>query len=199
MKPIAILFLVQLWAFTSNAQRPFTKSSIRAGLDLMTLDAPDAKDVRYQVRYTKHLFKDRLLIGASIGYFQQNSRKNLYQDIYIDGNKRRRITTDLTLLVDLLPSAKYALRLGGGLSSWYRKDNLWVGSSFSIRPGEPGIFDLKTDREGIREWNIGPHFALEYEQAIANRFAISGRVGWADLQRASISYQVGVGISYWLY
>jgi hypothetical protein len=195
MKKAWLLLFTQVWALTVLAQDQPVKNSIRFGADFMTLDAPDASGLRYQARYAKHILSDRILIATSLGYFRKDSRQNLYRDIYTAGNSRRRVTGDLSLLADLLASPQSALRIGGGISAWYRRDNIWTGSNFLI--GNDGsISNLTTTRYRLNEWNTGYHLMLEFEQRVANNVAISGKVGWASLQEASTSVQVGIGVSY---
>jgi hypothetical protein len=126
MKKALLLVLAQAWAMTCLAQPQTTKNSIRIGIDFIKIDAPDATGPRYQLRYTRHLFRDRLLVGASFGYFNKNGRQNLYHDVYVPGHQQRRWTSDFSILADLLASPTRALRLGGGPSLWYRQDNLWL-------------------------------------------------------------------------
>ncbi len=95
----------------------------------------------------------------------------------------------------MLASPQSALRIGGGISAWYRRDNIWTGSNFLIE-NDGSISNLTTTRYRLNEWNTGYHLMLEFEQRVANNVAISGKVGWASLQEASTSVQVGIGVSY---
>lgn len=152
----------------------------------MTLGGLDGTGLHYQVRYAKHLASDRLLTALSVGYFQKNWRDHIAPDSYstltIDGDKLRRISLDLSILVDLLPAPHHALRVGGGLSYWYRSDNLVTGGS-SKWSSDKGVYDIQQSRVSEQAWNLGYHLTLEYEKRLTRQLAVTGKVGWANFTR----------------
>jgi hypothetical protein len=100
-----------------QAQVPANRNSIRLGIDLTSLDAPDDVGLRYVGRIARHFANDRIVVAAEGGYMQITSQNWLSNDVDPGPNKRERFTADATVLFDLLHSPRQALRLGGGLSA----------------------------------------------------------------------------------
>ncbi|GAB3789960.1 hypothetical protein GCM10028818_59350 [Spirosoma horti] len=180
----------------STAQVINYKNSIRVGIDYMSLDAPDDLGLRYGVRYARHLANDRVVIEGSLGYLNIRNRRLIANNIYFVGRPRQRITTDLTALYDLLSSNRQAFRLGGGLSVWYRKDEI-LREARTV-PGQNGQPDgIEVFSEKTNETNVGFHLVAEYEYTVSARTSLAARVGMANLDKAGISSFVGINIGYW--
>ncbi|WP_461087451.1 hypothetical protein [Spirosoma gilvum] len=211
MKKALLFCLVHLLAVTAFSQNTPVLNSFRVGMDLMTLGGIDAVGLHYQARYARHLASDRFLIALSVGHFQKNRRQTIASDLYIDSDQTRRLTTDLSVLFDLLPASRSALRVGGGLSYWYRSDKLVTRSSYSWSSNR-GLYDLQTDWSDQKEWNLGYHLVAEYEKRLTPQLALSGRISWANFTRDRLlrnsgiipanaipvfqSAQAGLGLSY---
>jgi hypothetical protein len=194
MKSICLLIVFQLCAFKALAQWQPTTSSIRVGVDVMPIDGIQTPGVRYQARYNKHLFNDRLLIGASIGYLRSTSNQEIPNGISILGNQRRRVIGDISFLYDVLPSAKHALRVGGGPSFVSRKDNVLRSLGYSIQNGN--AYRVQVERADYTGNFLGYHLLVEYERSITNNLAFNGRIGWTDAKGDFPIALAGVGLSY---
>ncbi|WP_139361705.1 DUF481 domain-containing protein [Spirosoma sp. 209] len=179
----------------STAQVINYKNSIRVGTDYMSLDAPDDLGFRYVARYARHLANDRFVLEGSLGYLSIENRRLVFNNFYFTGRPRQRVTADLTVSFDFLRTARHALRLGGGPSVWYRKDDrLREARSVVNQSGQvTGVTILS---EKADEANLGYHVAAEYDYAISPRITLAGRVGMANLSKAGISSAAGVNVGY---
>jgi hypothetical protein len=200
MKKIyAIAVLSLLFNTSALAQSPATKNSIQAGVDYMSLDFPDDLGYRYNLRYARHLANDRLLLAATAGYLLTDNRSRNLNGITASGNRRERVTGDLTILVDFLKSSRHALRAGGGLSVWARQDDTIIGSSWSSYSNDAVtdvLISASVQRENITALNTGWHATAEYEYLFARRITASARFMLADLGRAGISSVAGIAAGY---
>lgn len=179
----------------AEAQVATYKNSVRLGIDYMSLDAPDDLGFRYLARYARHLANDRLVIEGSLGYLSVENRRQVINNFFFEGRPRQRVTADLTLSFDLLNSPNHALRLGAGPSIWYRKDDRLRGAQ-TIRDQSGNIINVDITNERVDEANFGYHLMGEYEYAIAPQITLSGRVGFASLNKAGISSIAGVNVGY---
>ena len=179
----------------SKAQVATYKNSVRVGVDYMSLDAPDDLGFRYAARYARHLMKDRIVLAGSIGYLNIQNRRLIFDNFYVEGRPRQRITADLTASFDFLKSTHHALRLGGGPSIWYRRDDvLREARSVIGQNGRPE--GITVVNEKINETNVGYHLAAEYEYVIGTRTTLGVRVSMANLNRAGISSMAGLNLGY---
>lgn len=197
MKSICLLAVLQLCTFKAIAQWKPTRSSIRAGIDVMPVDGLTTPGVRYQVRYAKHFLNDRLLICASIGYLRSNAKQEVRDGIYVAGSLRRRLMGDISILYDILPSAKQALRIGGGPSYISRHDNRLQSLGYSIQDGN--AYRIRVERADYTGDFFGYHLMVEYERSFTDNLALSGRIGWTDAKRDFPIILAGFGISYLLH
>ncbi len=197
MKSICLLAVLQLCAFEVVAQWKPTTNSIRVGIDAMPTDGLEKPSIRYQARYTKHLLDDRLLIGASIGYLRGNSVREVRNGIYVLENQRRRMIGDISVFYDVLPSAKQALRFGGGPSFISRQDNVIRSLGYSIQDGD--AYRIRVERADYAGNFLGYHLVVEYERLLTNNLALNGRVGWTDAKRDFPIVLAGFGVSYLLH
>ena len=171
------------------------KNSIRVGIDYMSLDAPDDLGLRYGIRYARHFIDDRVVIEGGLGYLNIKNRRLVANNFYFEGRPRQRVTADLTALYDLLGNSRQAFRLGGGLSVWYRRDEiLREARSVPGQNGQPSGIEVVSEK--ANETNAGFHLIAEYEYVISTRISLGARVGMANLDKAGISSFAGVNVGY---
>jgi len=187
------LFLAS--SFFANAQGLHNRNSLRIGADYLSLDAPDDLGYRYMARYGRHVGRDRLVLEGSLGYFSTPNRHLLAQQVYLTGLPRKRITADLTIAFDLLPSSHHALRLGGGPSIWYRSDDALRSASYVVHQ-DGSVTDISVVRRKINEVNPGYHLMGEYEYALMDNVTLGARIGIASFTKAGISSMAGINIGY---
>jgi hypothetical protein len=173
-----------------RAQSPLNRYSARLGVDLTTLDGPDDVAPRYVARLVRHLHQDRIIIAAEAGYMRLTTANQLFNTIDPGPNRRERYTTELSLLVDALSNPHHALRLGGGLSAWYRRDDLYRGASTLGRDS------YAIDRRIQRGLTTGWHLAVEYAWRFDERWSVDGRLRVSSLQGTGVSSALGTGLSY---
>ena len=183
-----------LHAFTV-AQVANYKNSIRIGVDYMSLDAPDDLGFRYGIRYARHFANDRIVLEGSLGYLNVETQRLVANYFYFTGRPRQRVTGDVTISFDFLRSDRHALRVGGGPSVWYRRDDDWREAR-SITDQNGQVTNILLRSEQTEETNIGYHVIAEYEYAITSRITLAGRFGVANLNIAGISSFAGVNVGY---
>ena len=190
-----VMGLYVLGISLSNAQTVGYRNSIRIGVDYMSLDAPDDLGLRYLARYARYLGDDRIVVEGSVGYLRIQNRRLALNNFYFEGRPRQRVTADLTVSFDFLKSTHHALRLGGGPSVWYRRDDVLreARSDFGQNGQPEGITVVS---EKLDETNIGYHLAAEYEYVIGARTTLAARFGLANLNRAGISSIAGLNLGY---
>lgn len=177
-----------------NAQVPKNRNSVRLGVDLTSLDAPDAVTPRYVGRLARHFGNDRFVVAAEAGYLTKTTSNYPFNEIDPGPNRRERFTTDATLFFDLLPHPRHALRLGAGVSAWYRRDDIYLGATALFTPA--GLQGIAIDRQKRHELNLGGHVAVEYEWLFNPRWSADVRFRLADLSKAGVSSMLGAGINY---
>lgn len=177
-----------------HAQTPIGRNSIRLGVDLTSLDAPDAVGPRYVGRLARHLGSDRLVVATEAGYLHVTSPNRLFNDVDPGPNRRERFTADVTVLFDFLRHPRHALRLGVGLSAWYRRDDTYRGARALFTP--TGLAGIAVDRHKRHGLNTGGHVATEYEWLFVPRWGIDVRLRLADLEGAGVSSMLGAGVSH---
>ncbi|WP_420150810.1 hypothetical protein [Spirosoma sp.] len=170
-------------------------NSIRIGIDYISLDAPDDLGIRYGLRYARHFANDRIVVAGSLGYLSIKNRRQVANNFYFEGRPRQRITADLTALYDILRSTRHAFRLGGGLSVWYRSDEiLREARSVPGQNGQPAGIEIVSEK--ANETNVGFHLVAEYEYLIGSRTSLGAQVGMANLDKAGISSFAGINVGY---
>ena len=175
-----------------RAQSPLNRYSARLGVDLTTLDAPDDVGPRYVARLARHLHQNRVIIAAEAGYMRITTANQLFNTIDPGPNRRERFTTELSVLVDALSNPRHAFRLGGGLSAWYRRDDLYRGASTLGRDS------YAIDRRIQHGLTTGWHLAAEYAWRFDERWSVDARLRVTSLQEAGVrsALGTGTGISY---
>lgn len=186
---IFLLALLGL-AHSVQAQNQMGRNSLRLGVDLTSLDAPDAVGPRYVGRLARHFRQDRLVITAEAGYMRVMTTNQPFNGVDPGNNQRERLTADITALADALPNPNHALRLGAGLSAWYRQDNIYQGATMVGRD------NVAIDRRSRHQLNTGWHVAAEYEWLFLPNWGIDIRLRITDLGVAGISSALGSGIIY---
>ncbi len=177
-----------------NAQVPKNRNSVRLGVDLTSLDAPDAVGPRYVGRLARHFSNDRFVVAAEGGYMNKTTSNFPFNDVDPGPNQRERFTADATVLFDLLPHPHHALRLGAGLSAWYRRDDVYRGATALLTPA--GLPAVVINRQKLHELNMGAHVAIEYDWLFNERWSADVGFRLADLSKAGISSMLGVGVNY---
>lgn len=183
-----------LYSFTT-AQVIDYKNTIRISIDYMSLDAPDDLGLRYGARYARHFADDRIVLEGSFGYFRVENKQLLFNDFYFEGRPRQRVMADLTASFDFLRTPRHALRLGGGPSVWYRKDDR-LREARSIVDQNRQETRVTILSEKVNEANFGFHVATEYEYVIGPRTTLAGRINITNLDKAGISSAVGINVGY---
>lgn len=177
----------------SKAQVATYKNSVRAGMDYMSLDAPDDLGYRARVGYARHIGNDRLVVGISLGYMKIKNWENIVNNYSIEGCPRERVTADMTVSFDFLKNPFHALRVGGGPSVWYRKDDRLRSTNYIILENGT-LTDVKTQWEKFDEVNIGYNLLAEYEYLITPKISLAGRFGVANLKRSGMSSILGLEV-----
>ncbi|MCY7357761.1 MAG: hypothetical protein LH609_09875 [Rudanella sp.] len=179
---------------TLQAQSPYGRSSVRLGADLTSLDAPDAVGTRYMGRLARHFKNDRIVVAAEAGYLYISTLTQLFNGIDPGPNRRERFTADATVFYDFLRHPRHALRLGVGVSAWYRRENTYRGARILSSPSSTG--GVAIDRQQLHGLNTGGHLATEYEWLFNSRWGLDVRLRVANLKGAGISSMLGGGISH---
>lgn len=181
-------------SFTHAQVTPY-KNSLRAGIDYMSLDAPDDLGYRYRLGYARHAGGDRLVLGVSFGYLKVQNWEHIINGYSLEGRPRERVTADATVSFDFLKNQRHALRLGTGPSVWYRKDDRLRSVNYIIL--ENGMLtDVKTQWKKFDELNVGYNLLAEYEYLITPEISLAGRFGVANLKRSGISSILGLELGY---
>jgi hypothetical protein len=189
-----LLLGVLLLSGLVRAQIPVSRYSARAGIDLTSLDVPDAVGPRYVGRLARHIGNDRIVVAAEAGYLYITSVNRPFDNVDPGPNRRERFTADVTVLFDFLRHPRHALRLGAGLSAWYRREDIYQGASTLSTP--TGLQDIAIDRQQRHGLNTGGHLTAEYEWLFDPRWGADVRLRVANLGKAGISSMLGGGISY---
>jgi hypothetical protein len=184
-----------LGLFPAHAQElanPVTshfRNTGRLGINYLTLDMPDNAGVHYQGQYGRYTRNDRFIFLISAGYLAIQSDKNPLRPF-----NRKRITTDASVAVAPLKlGERHHLRIGAGLSVWYRDDAVVRRVSYSVKPdGTSLVIDLEM-RE-VKTVDAGPHYLLEYEYRPDATYTGVVRLGLANLGEAGYSSLMGVAL-----
>ncbi|MPR34426.1 hypothetical protein [Salmonirosea aquatica] len=196
---LAMGFCLLSCSFT-KAQVATYKNSVRAGIDYMSLDAPDDLGYRARLGYARHIGNDRLVFGVNLGYLKVRNWEhiaNIYtaNNYSIEGRPRERVTADVTVSFDFLKNQRHALRIGAGPSVWYRKDDRLRSAQYIVFENGT-LTDVKTQWERFDELNVGYNLLAEYEYLITPEISIAGRFGVANLRRSGISSVFGLEVGY---
>lgn len=190
MNRFVLLLTSSLVSGLLQAQIPPPRYSARLGVDLTRLDAPDDVGPRYLARLASHLRQDRLIIAAEVGYMRMTTANQPFNAIDPGPNRRERFTAELTGLVDALPNPRHALRLGGGLSAWYRRDDLYRGATTIGR--DSYAIDRRIQRGLLTGWHLAAEYAWQFDE----RWSLDGRLRVSSFQETGASLALGTGISY---
>lgn len=193
MKRYFLLLIGLLVSGLLNAQAPVGRNSIRLGVDLTTLDGPDDIGPRYVGRLARHFRNDRILVAAELGYMRVTSINQPFNDVIPDPNRRERFTGDVSLFVDVMHHPRHALRLGVGLSAWYRRDDIYRGGAALFSPN--GLQAVAINRQEHHTLNTGGHVATEYEWLFDPRWSADVRLRLANFNDTGMSFMLGTGIS----
>lgn len=188
------LLAALLLASALRAQVPTARHSVRLGVDLTSLDAPDAVSPRYVGCLGWHFANDRIVAAAEAGYLYVATLNWPFNGADPGANRRERFTTDATVLFDLLGHPRHALRLGVGLSAWYRRDDTYRGATALFSP--TGLAGVAIDRQKRHGLNTGGHLATEYEWRLGPRWGVDVRLRVVNLKDAGISSVLGAGVHY---
>jgi hypothetical protein len=189
------LWICLLTCSFSQAQVATYENSVRAGMDYMSLDAPDDLGYRMRAGYARHVGNDRLVFGVSLGYLKVQNWEHMVNNYSIEGRPRERVTTDVTVSFDFFKNTRHALRVGGGPSVWYRQDDRLRSANYLIL--ENGrLADVKTQWERFDELNMGYNLLAEYEYGITPEISLAGRFGVANLKRSGMSSILGLEVGY---
>lgn len=171
------------------------RNSVRLGIDLTSLDAPDAVGPRYVGRLARHFGNDRFVIAAEAGYMRVTSATQPFNGVDPGSNRRERFTVDATAFVDLLPQLNHALRVGIGLSAWYRREDIYQGAAAIWGPASLQQA-VTIDRLERNQLNTGVHFATEYEWLFTPRWGVDARFRLVNLEKAGFNSVLGAGVSH---
>ncbi|SFQ79088.1 hypothetical protein SAMN04515668_4399 [Hymenobacter arizonensis] len=198
MKTTLSLLFGLLLGFGAHAQTPTHRHSFGVGFERVGLDAPDAIGNRCLLNYSRHFRHDRLVVGANLGYLSVSNKRYLANTnhYYVYGKRRERVSADVTLAFDLLKQARHALRLGAGPSLWYRQDELLDGGRYTVNVASGEVTDVQLKWRQEKALNYGFNVLVEYEYALTDQLLVSGKVKFADLNKAGQSAIYGVGIGY---
>jgi hypothetical protein len=184
-----------LLTLSATAQSPKSfRNSIRLGANLTTVDMPDGRGTHLVARFARHLAKDRIVIALEGGILSGRSSNLPFNGFEIEPNRHHRLTSDLTAFLDLLPSKTHALRLGFGLSAWYRNDDVYRGAT--VLGGLNNPLNVAIDRSQRSGINTGTHLAAEYEWLLDPHVGLDVRFRFSDLRKAGISSTVGAGLNF---
>lgn len=190
MNRFSLLLICLLFPIAIQAQTASYRSSARLGVDMISLDAPDAMAPRYVARLARHFRNDRLILAFEGGYARLVKANPTFNTFDPGSNRRERLTADITLLWDVLPDPRHTLRLGGGLSAWYRYDDLYQGAATI------GQDSFVINRQAQHRGATGGHLAAEYEWRFNPRWGLDARVRVVTLREAGTSAILGTGINY---
>lgn len=193
---LQILFCLLL-VFGAQAQTATYRHSIGVGFERVGLDLPDAVGERYLLRYARHLRNDRIALIGNLGYMSVANRVYLpgTTDYYVKGQRRQRVTTDITAAFDFVRHPRHAFRLGAGPSLWYRREELSNGIHYTVH-SDGSVTDVRADWRSEKAFDVGFNVLIEYEYALTDQFLLSGKVKFVDLSKAGQSSIYGGGIGY---
>jgi hypothetical protein len=188
--------LLALGAQAQGQLAPY-RYAFGVGLERVGMDAPDAVGNRYLLRYARYLHHDRLVVAANVGYMGVRNRVYLpgAADYYVEGKRRQRVTTDLTVAFDFMRHPRHALRLGAGPSLWYRQEELANSIYYALR-ADGSVTDVRAAWRAEKAFALGINALLEYEYALTDQFLVSGQVKFVDLGKGGQSAIYGGGLGY---
>lgn len=194
MKRCLLLLASLLLADSLYGQVSVGRNSIRLGVDLTSLDAPDDLGPRFVGRLARHYGNDRLVVAVEAGYMAITSMNQPFNGVDPGPNRRERFTADATVLFDLLRHPQHALRVGAGLSAWYRRDDTYRGATALFTPTD--LQGVAIDRRMRHGLNMGGHVATEYEWLFVPRWSVDVRLRMVHLNDVGKSFMLGTGINH---
>jgi hypothetical protein len=183
-------------AHAQTPDYPVYRQSVGVGFERVGLDGPDDIGNRYVLGYARHLLKDRVSIGATMGYMSVLNERFIDGDVYVYGKRRKRVTADLTASFDFVRNPRHAFRIGAGPSLWYRRDEPLGGVNYTISSGGKVTLTRVEWQPLVKEYNYGFNVLVEYEYALTERLLASVKLKFASLERAGPSSIYGVGLGY---
>ncbi|HEX8504021.1 MAG TPA: hypothetical protein VF630_01535 [Hymenobacter sp.] len=196
MYPLSVCCLLVFKLQAQNPAYPVYRHSVGIGFERVGLDAPDMTGNRYLLGYARHLLKDRVVLGANLGYMSVLNERFIDGDVYVYGKPRKRVTSDLTVSFDFIRHLRHAFRIGAGPSLWYRRDEPLGGVYYTISSGGKVTLAQVEWQPVVKEYNYGFNVLIEYEYAFTERLLASAKLKFASLERAGQSSIYGVGVGY---
>ena len=188
-----------LLARGAHAQTPAPsvyRHSVGIGFERVGLDGPDDIGNRYLLAYSRHLLKDRVVLGANLGYMSVLNERFVDGDTYVYGKRRKRVTFDLTASFDFIRHSRHAFRVGAGPSLWYRRDEPLGGVFYTVDANTTVMLKRVEWQPQVKEYNYGFNVLVEYEYAFTERLLASAKLKFASLERAGQSTIYGFGLGY---
>lgn len=196
MKHGYLLLSCLLLAVGASAQVPYlrSKNALQLGPDYIGIDPANGLKYRYAFEYRRYITRDRVSLGATVGFLHAQRETVLVPDyVSVGANTRRRVTVDLTATYNFLRSVHHNLRLGFGPSVWYRRDDLFAKvDPYPIPTGE----EPTVTRRQTEGWNLGAHGLIEYSYALALDTQVSLHTGAAFVGPAGFAPFFGLRAGY---
>ncbi|CCH00201.1 hypothetical protein FAES_2192 [Fibrella aestuarina BUZ 2] len=196
MKHLCLLICCLLVVVTGYAQGPYlrAKNVIQLGPDYLGIDPANGLKYRYAFEYRRYVARDRVSIGATVGFMSSQRQTVLVPDLVsVGANSRRRATIDLTTSYNLLQAIHHTLRLGVGPSIWYLRDDLFDKVDPYPIPGGTEPLVKRRHSEG---WNIGAHGLIEYTYALSLDTQVSLHTGAAYVGPSGLAPLFGLRAGY---
>ena len=185
-----------LLAVGATAQVPYlrSKNAVQLGPDYIGIDPDNGLKYRYAFEYRRYVARDRVSLGATVGFLHSQRATVLVPDLVsVGANTRRRVTVDLTATYNMLRSVHHNLRLGLGPSLWYHRDDLFAKvDPYPIPTGE----DPTVTRRQTEGLNVGTHALLEYAYALALDTQVSLHTGVAIVGPSGVAPFFGLRAGY---
>lgn len=191
-----LLLSCLLLAVGAVAQVPYlrAKNALQLGPDYLGIDPANGLKYRYAFEYRRYVARDRVSLGATLGFLHSQRETVLVPDyVSVGANTRRRVTVDLTATYNFLRSVHHNLRLGVGPSVWYRHDDLFAKvDPYPIPTGE----EPTVTRRQTKAWNVGAHGLIEYSYALALDTQVSLHTGVAVVGPSGVAPVFGLRAGY---
>lgn len=194
--PLPVFCLLVLKLQAQNPDYPAHRHSLGIGFERVGLDGPDDIGNRYLLGYARHLLKDRVVVGANLGYMSVLNERFIDGDVYVYGKRRKRVTSDITVAFDFIRHPRHAFRIGAGPSLWYRRDEPLGRVHYRISSGGQVTLVQVEWQPVVKEYNYGFNVLVEYEYALTERLLASAKLKFASLESAGQSSIYGVGLGY---
>lgn len=189
MKNLFYILITLLSLFFGNTLYA-QKNRIGVNYSLTTLDLPDDIVNNYQVNYQRNISK-RLFLFSDINFIYYNGIEDL---LYILPEKRRRIGLDLGLKFAIIKYKENYLKLGIGLSNWYRNDDLIKEIKFELNSvdNKPKIIDYYP--VNLESNNLGFNLNSDLEISLSKKIYTEGHIKIINVYKGGIISILGLGI-----